>query len=1118
MPKTITLKKIHDSMDVTSPHAFPRQRERLNDLLPEMYATLTNARGGDGIAQINYLFNATPDKKTGELHSNAAYVRCADFILNLDNGPEYKAVFKTLKKKGLVADDADEADKTRLREMLNPLKLRQLVRIIAGRWQIENSADRRQALRNLINEDEDKELLSRQLREWLDEATQLRDDKLFRMVLAVLTILAVTRGVDSDGQHCWQKISAKLFECLPTVRTYTALKEYTDYCLEERWSEAQNELKDRLATNNGQRAELFRQMGDFFFKNFIYKIHSYSNSTDGFKDHIVWLYQKGLPTNAEASALIETWAETHYINGIVFFAALDCYRAAQACLSKNDTESISQWKRVSEEYLRHVIVSYKRNSDSASLTHFKHSAKVSAIQEYKEWYSDALLRIATEIFLAKAVAEVDDSDAAENFIEYLERARSLHDSDAARSLALRALAPLAKDPHKKFFESLYADLSPEQIAEQARELADQLTDSSDVRIRAAANWRLYMTIKAKLDKSVSVTDDEKNKMLQCLKRAYRGGWSDAVREFETDVVSYCEALQPDESQERATCLLNVAEHPIANIFKATCPKTFEILHATSQASVRDIISKFNGDRLITLLVDDNSEKNIADFLYVLEAVKDRRPSPNATISIFVRASANVETQIVIDTALQQYYNRYADDSSRPVLRVEILDEQKEAAVDLIANHPLVWPWWHKKADDDPRPLNFVIMGDGELAKHLVREAAAVLVFPKELKLEAKITLLIPFGGRSLRDELRAENPELADKIKEVYDVLLPGFPVPSKPPKSVKTLTKAIDDIDNGDDLYFAVAMSRGYNLDNLKAAILIRQTLLRVWIQSESSESTPNEVPISFYCPNPDIAFLAARSVVLGEEYGSMRTAWNSWNLVPFGSRLMYSYKSLVQSLYSRLGLAVHLNYCSVTKTALEGEPNSERERICLKNYIGYAKKTYNRQSSIAVATSIAYRLFIYEQLFGKKIFDADWDIQDPFFTEGNLSALASRMDISEDDPQDRLELTYRWEHDRWCARLQYAEDWKSASIKEVARYIRVGNHRQQAFAAAVHPCLAPYEELGNLATQISQLLRDNGVVLKKDKDFLSADWNSILGTREILQESVLRDSGLLKRLFLTD
>lgn len=1107
----ITLSRLHELMDFT----FRRQKDRLETLLPpEMFATLTNARGGDGFAQISYLFNATTEN--GKMHSNAAYLRCADFILKLGNGLEYDAVFDTIKEQGLVV--ADEADETILREILASLKLKNLIHTIADNWQVMNLADQRNALRGIINGDEDKELLNKQLREWLDDATQLRDENFFRKVLAVLTILAVTRGVDSDG-HRWEKISAKLFDCLPTVRN-TDLEKYKTYCSKDQWGDAQSELEGSLTTNNEQwRAEIFKQIGDFFFDKFINKNHQYSDYTYNFKNHIAWLYQHGLPTNAEASTLIETWAETHYINGIIFFAALDCFRASQACLSKNDVESISQWKRISEGYLRHVLVSYKRNSDSASLTHFKHFAEVSATQEeHRKWYSDALLRIATEIFLAKAVAEADDRDATENFIEYLALARNLHDSDAAKSLALRTLAPLDKDPHKKFFDSLYDDLSPEQRAEQAHKLAEELTSSENVRIRGEANWRLYLTIKAKLDESVPVTDDEKNNMLKFLKRAYKSGWFDAIQEYETDVVSYCEALQPDESQERATCLLNVAEHPIANIFKSTCPKTFEILHETSQAFVRDIISKFNGDRLITLLVDDNSEKNIADFLYVLEAVKDRRPSPNATISIFVRASANVETQIVIDTALQQYYNRYADDSSRPVLRVEILDEQKEAAVDLIANHPLVWPLRHKKADDDPRPLNFVIMGDGELAKHLVREAAAVLVFPKELKLEAKITLLIPFGGRSLRDELRAENPELADKIKEVYDVLLPGFPVPSKPPKSVKTLTKAIDDIHNGDDLYFAVAMSRGYNLDNLKAAILIRQTLLRIWIQSESSESTPNEVPISFYCPNPDIAFLAARSVVLGEEYGSMRTAWNSWNLVPFGSRLMYSYKSLVQSLYSRLGLAVHLNYCSVTKTALEGEPNSERERICLKNYAGYAKKTYNRQSSIAVATSMAYRLFIYEQLFGKKIFDADWDIQDPFFTEGNLSALASRMDISEDDPQDRLELTYRWEHDRWCARLQYAEDWKSASIKEVARYIRVGNHRQQAFAAAVHPCLAPYEELGNLATQISQLLRDNGVVLKKDKDFLSADRNSILGTREILQESVLRDSGLLKRLFLTD
>ena len=245
------------------------------------------------------------------------------------------------------------------------------------------------------------------------------------------------------------------------------------------------------------------------------------------------------------------------------------------------------------------------------------------------------------------------------------------------------------------------------------------------------------------------------------------------------------------------------------------------------------------------------------------------------------------------------------------------------------------------------------------------------------------------------------------------------------------------------------------------------------------------------------------------GEEYGSAPNFANSYNLIPFGSRIRFSYQNLVNNIFSKLSLAIHLNYCGMTS-------DNFSEEVCLKNYVSYARKTYNKCSSLAVAVSLPYRLFNYSQLFDTEVFDESWDITDEsaIFSEDNLRELAEQINIPRDD--DRTKKLYQWEHLRWNRYATFNEAWITTSPAQVEKYITAGNHRQQLFSAKVHPCIIKWSELDDLSQKISQMLRNNGVDLKKDKNFKKSDEDSILLTKEILEEAVLKKSAALQRLFL--
>ena len=1046
MANSITLA----SLDRILPLPGRDQIEKIEKLLPKrIFCALLgiDQKDGDcGTTYANYIFKASLNGRN--LGAKRAYERCATFIsgLSIDVANEYINEISVNWGNAIVDKDI-----------------------------FEKRAD----LCTMLKTDGNYKEISSELRTRLNDALKHCDKELLRQVLSALTILAVTRG--DNGQ--WQSVSNVLLNYLPYVSNLSgnptkeeeeALSKYKKILSNrdsQNWIDAQLFLNQALnSANKRWRAKVFETLGTFWFEEFLGKNRSVFVS--GCKAHLKWFYdQKILSQNMTVERLLANLLKADF-GELIRVTALNFFRKAQTCLNDlHDKDAQSQWGAVSDIYLEHLIQLYDEGK-SEYLTDFKNAAKMQPVQ--KSWYGKAWRKIAESCLKKK-----DE----QNFIEYLKLACEHKDDAFAQYLALRALSPLEDDQYKELFVKVKKALPPEW---NAHNLAEDLKTSENLRIRGEANWRLYL--------------DSDKQDRNCLRESWRCGFPrEAVREWDKDIIAYCEVLEHDTSCDEATCLLNVDKsHFVSRIFSSTCPITFDVLY---QFDMKEVFKEsFRGGKLIVLLAEDNAEKNVSDFLKLLESLKQNHSM--TAITIFIWGEEDLLTPI-IDTALQQYFNN--DDKDYPLMRVEIVDHMRDAARQLLARHPIFFPI-RKKKPNDKKTLHFVAVGDGNLVKELVREASWLMTYHKNLNISTKLTMLTPFG-RSLKNEIKAVNAELASIIEEKH-VLLPRFIAPED--SEAQTLPEVIEDfVSTGDALYFAVAVSQ-YNLTNLNLAIKIRESLLRSWLKTSKEVKPPVNTPICYYSPDSDAAFIGARTIVLGEEYGSAQNFANSYNLIPFGSHMRFSFNNLVRNIFSRLSLAVHLNYCGITNDKISLEN-------CLENYKSYARKIYNRQSSLSVSLSLATRIFNYEQLTGKKVFDDNWDITDEtaIFTEDNLHNLAERMTI-QSDTSEITELC-RWEHTRWCKYLSFSEGWLEASLADTIKYIIAGNHRQQLFSAKKHSCLTSWSKLDDLSKKISQLLRENGLDLKEDKNFKKSDKTSIASTKEIMEKTILSKAAFsfLKKLF---
>lgn len=513
------------------------------------------------------------------------------------------------------------------------------------------------------------------------------------------------------------------------------------------------------------------------------------------------------------------------------------------------------------------------------------------------------------------------------------------------------------------------------------------------------------------------------------------------------------------------------------------------------------------------LINDDSDQNLRELLHLLQDIKEKGNAvPDGQTEFFIRGEEE-KISPFIDTALARMGNR--------VIPVHILDDSKMAAR-VLARHPLFFPI-RRLEKDRKAQLNFIVVGSSRCCEWLVREAFWLLTF-RNPNISTSIRILGPDADR-VKEKLDFLCPELAEQ----EDIIPVSCLYES--PEFIRQIEAAME---AGAYAYYAV--DAGSDTANAALAMRIREITIRERLNELQKESQPEFPVVAFHCQDPDIASLSRSTVVINEEFG---TDWfNNYALIPFGRiDQQYHWDAMTGDILEFLSLNIHLQYYLDQDFDPRSDPKAyeAQYRNALRDFYG---RTYNRDSSLAVAMSLPYRL--YQGYTGRNLPilpDASdspdarkLDILDPdtFFSETARNAYISQirkagwssapylkeiqqkrqndfyewMEKVEDyDTESELYRLAEWEHTRWN-RFMISRGWTKASIQQMRLYYRKRNKRQQLFIGRMHPCITAFDSLPSVDSAWRGLT-------EAEKDFRLNDISSIRMTEHILGLEWTRAAG---------
>lgn len=540
---------------------------------------------------------------------------------------------------------------------------------------------------------------------------------------------------------------------------------------------------------------------------------------------------------------------------------------------------------------------------------------------------------------------------------------------------------------------------------------------------------------------------------------------------------------------------------------------------TKFSSKNDLLEKLPSVRFTEdcrfLLFDNDPEKNFRDFLYILDYIasfekadrsdKAAVPTPQwYKTSIYIRVKES-DYSALIDTAMQRL-------GDFPV-RVFIIDDAKWAAQYLLYQHPLFKPLQYIPAArlrNNPITLNFTILCDQniDLTCWLIREAYWLGCFHYD-----KITLsfhVISPHAMEIASKLRYDCPDIFSKVPD-YDstskVILDRNSFITVSSMTSDDVFSALMNCETPivTNNYYVVNV--GKSVENLNFATKLREWTIREAVNS-GGKLQNNALPfISFYCQDPEVAHLAQHLVVQNVTCGDQ---WfNNYNLVPFGTLTdRYSWVQLDGGYLEDVAESTHLQYCGTT-------PSDSQEKK-LNQLKSYFSRSYNRDSSMAVALSMPYRLFQINVGKYGHIFSLDQPLSTDFSPKDIdrlVETVTSALTASDTRFAIKQELL-RYEHSRWM-RWTISRGWKAASSEQVIHYMKSGNPKHQLYIARLHGCICDLDMLPQLAQDLcdqAYLVNDAqadryadkellyGAVSFTPKDFMRIDKSNIEATGDII------------------
>lgn len=504
-----------------------------------------------------------------------------------------------------------------------------------------------------------------------------------------------------------------------------------------------------------------------------------------------------------------------------------------------------------------------------------------------------------------------------------------------------------------------------------------------------------------------------------------------------------------------------------------------------------------------LLFDDNSEKNFQDLIYILDRISYLQKEASLAnskrmllkwykIAIYIRVKED-EYSALIDTALK----RLGDYT----VRVYIIDDNKWAAQYLLYQYPLFQPIQYiagRKLRNTAITLSFTVISnrDTELACWLVKEAFGLGCFHYK-KITLSINIIGP-NAKEIEQQLRFQCPGIYGKIPDSDSIskVVINKPYEVDSINSSDTIN-AIHDCKNPISAYNYYVIDIGNSTENLNFAIKLRELSIRDLISSNQKLQNSSLPIITFYCPDTNIAHLSDHIVIQNVDSGNQ---WfNNYNVKPFGIiNDRYSFENLDGGYLEKVAQSTHLQYSHANTT-----DSCTQKLEKLKDYF---LRSYNHDSSMAVALSMPYRLFQTETNDTSHIISSDSEIA-PYLIPNDIDELADLFSSCRLNNQQNL---LNFEHSRWL-RWALSRGWEPASPDQVLNYMKDGNPKHQLYIAKLHSCICGLNELENFSNALY-----NGVTTPFD--FKSTDISNINATADIITialypENVVEEENILAK-----
>lgn len=654
--------------------------------------------------------------------------------------------------------------------------------------------------------------------------------------------------------------------------------------------------------------------------------------------------------------------------------------------------------------------------------------------------------------------------------------------------------------------------------ENAAKLFKQITNCklADDDVIADAYYHYALCI---LDYNESSNLGRKGEARQLLLEAIHLGNSSAVQRYKTEYKEDLETIplirDLPQVHGKARIILNAVNEYTA-AFKESLPKEMQneeerkklitfAANRTEWEQEVNSIKDLNMDCRF-LLLDDNSEKNFQDLIYILNhisALQEKAELANHTKTllrwhktvIYIRAKED-EYSALIDTALK----RLGDYT----IRVYIIDDNKWAAQYLLYQHPLFRPIQHVDArtlQTTAITLSFTIITDQnpDLACWLVKEAFWLGCFNYR-KLTLSINIIGPDSDKIDR-RLRFECPGIYGEIPDSDSVsrVIINKPYIVDSIHSSDTL-KAICECQNPVNAYNYYVVNIGNSAENLNFSIKLRALSIRNLVDSNQKPQNSSLPMIAFYCPNLNIAHLSKHMVVQNVNSGDR---WfNNYNVTPFGIISdRYAFEKLDGGYLEKVAQSTHLQYCRIIA--------SDSRTLKLEKLKDYFSWSYNRDSSMAVALSMPYRLFQTVADTSGHIISSDLNVV-PDLAPSDIDELAEAFATNRSSCQQSLLM---YEHSRWI-RWVLSRGWESASAEQVLNYMRSGNPKHQLHIAKLHGCICGLNELQDFSNALCNEAKYGNMTTGQKKryanvgeagfitpfDFKATDDSNIKATPEII------------------